>query len=79
VEPGDKAILYTDGIPETTSPSDQEFGADLFKGFLESNHNLRADMFANLSFDELAGWSEHPTGQEQQDDLTLLVIDFQSP
>ena len=43
VEPGDKAVLYTDGILETRSPSEQEFGLDLFKGFLESNHNLRAD------------------------------------
>ena len=78
VEPGDKAILYTDGIPETTSPSEQEFGADLFKGFLESNHSLRADMFADLLLDELSSWSEHPRGQGQPDDLTLLVIDFKS-
>ena len=78
VEPGDKAVLYTDGIPETTSPSEQEFGADLFKGFLESHHDMKADMFADLLFDELACWSENPKGQGQQDDLTLLVIDFQS-
>ena len=26
LEPGDKAVLYTDGILETTSPSEQEFG-----------------------------------------------------
>jgi phosphoserine phosphatase RsbU/P len=78
VEPGDKAILYTDGIPETTSPSEQEFGADLFKGFLESNHSLRADVFADLLLDELSGWSENPKGQGQQDDLTLLVVDFKS-
>jgi serine phosphatase RsbU (regulator of sigma subunit) len=78
VEPGDKAILYTDGIPETTSPAEQEFGVDLFKGFLESNHNLGAEKFADLLLDELAGWLEHPKGQGQQDDLTLLVVDFKS-
>jgi phosphoserine phosphatase RsbU/P len=78
VEPGDKAILYTDGIPETTSPSEQEFGPDLLKGFLESNHDLGADVFADLLFDELADWSEHPKGQGQQDDVTLLAIDFKS-
>jgi len=79
VEPGDKAILYTDGVLETASPSEQEFGADLLKGFLESNHNLRTEMFADSLLDELSAWSEHPKGQGQQDDLTLLVIDFQSP
>jgi phosphoserine phosphatase RsbU/P len=78
VEPGDKAILYTDGIPETTSPSEQEFGADLFKGFLESNHNLKADTFADSLLDELSSWSEHPKGHGQEDDITLLVIDFLS-
>jgi phosphoserine phosphatase RsbU/P len=78
VEPGDKAVLYTDGILETRSPSDQEFGLDLFKGFLESNHNLTADKFADLVLDELANWSEHPKGNGQDDDITLLAIDFQS-
>jgi len=76
VEPGDKAILYTDGISETTSPSDQEFGVDLFKGFLESNHGLGAGKFADSLLDELSNWSEHPQGQSQEDDITILAIDF---
>ena len=78
VEPGDKAVLYTDGILETRSPSEQEFGLDIFKGFLESNHNLTADKFADLVLDELANWSEHPKGSGQDDDITLLAIDFES-
>jgi phosphoserine phosphatase RsbU/P len=78
LETNDKVILYTDGIPETTSPSDQEFGVDLLKGFLESNHELRADVFADSLLHELSGWSEHPAGQGQGDDITLVVIDFQS-
>jgi serine phosphatase RsbU (regulator of sigma subunit) len=76
VEPGDKAVLYTDGILETRSPSEQEFGADLLAGFLESNHDLKADMFADLLLDQLSAWSEHPKGEGQQDDVTLLAIDF---
>jgi sigma-B regulation protein RsbU (phosphoserine phosphatase) len=78
VEPGDKVVLYTDGILETKSPSEQEFGLDLFKGFLESNHNLRADLFADSLLDVLSAWSEHPKGHGQEDDITLLAIDFQS-
>jgi phosphoserine phosphatase RsbU/P len=79
VEPGDKVVLYTDGILETKSPSEQEFGLDLFKGFLESNHNLRGDLFAESLIDELSNWAEHPKGQGQGDDITFLTIDFQSP
>jgi sigma-B regulation protein RsbU (phosphoserine phosphatase) len=76
VEAGDKAVLYTDGILETRSPSEQEFGPDLFKGFLESNHNLGAEMFADAFLEELSAWSENPQGQRQEDDITLLAIDF---
>jgi sigma-B regulation protein RsbU (phosphoserine phosphatase) len=78
VEPGDKAVLYTDGILETRNPSKQEFGLDLFKGFLESNHNLTADKFVDLLLEELGNWSEHPKGNGQDDDITLLAIDFES-
>ena len=78
IEPGDKAVLYTDGILEARSPSEQEFGPDLLKGFLETHHNLTAEKFADSLLNELAGWSEHPTGQGQKDDITLLAIDFLS-
>ena len=77
LEPGDKAVLYTDGILETVSPSKEEFGADLFRGFLESNHNLKADTFADSFLDELTRWSERPKENGQEDDITLMVIDFQ--
>jgi sigma-B regulation protein RsbU (phosphoserine phosphatase) len=78
VEPGDKVVLYTDGILETRSPSKQEFGGDLFKGFLESNHNLNAETFADSLLDELSVWSGHPRGNGQEDDITLLALDFLS-
>jgi phosphoserine phosphatase RsbU/P len=78
VQPGDKVVLYTDGILETRSPSKEEFGPDLFKAFLESNHNLKADKFADLMLEELTAWSENHKGNGQDDDITLLVIDFQT-
>jgi len=78
VEPGDKVVLYTDGILETRSPSKQEFGGDLFKGFLESKHNLNAEAFADSLLDELSVWSGHPRGNGQEDDITLLALDFLS-
>jgi sigma-B regulation protein RsbU (phosphoserine phosphatase) len=76
IEAGDKVILYTDGIVETESPSQQGFGVDLFKGFLQSHHELRANLFADSLLDELSNWSEHPRGQGQQDDITFLTLDF---
>ena len=76
LQPGDKAVLCTDGILETRSPSEQEFGAELFKGFLESHHSAGAEIFADSFLAELFGWSEHPQGHGQEDDLTLLVMNF---
>jgi hypothetical protein len=64
---------------ETKSPSEEEYGSDLLKGFLVSNHDLKADMFADLLFDELRGWSERTKGDGQEDDITLLVIDSKNP
>jgi CheY-like chemotaxis protein len=78
VQPGDKAVLYTDAVLEIGSPSEQEFGMDLFEGFLESNHNLTADKFADSLLAELSDWLEHPKGNGQEDDITPLAIDFQS-
>jgi sigma-B regulation protein RsbU (phosphoserine phosphatase) len=78
VEPGDKAVLYTDGILEARSPSDQEFGMDLLKGFLESNYDLTAGKFADSLLHKLSGWSQVPMKHGREDDITLLAMDFQS-
>ena len=36
-------------------------------------------MFVDSFLGELFGWSEHPQGQGQEDDLTILVIEFREP
>lgn len=78
VEPGDKAVVYTDGILESKNPSEEMFGVDRFKQFLDSNHTLGADQFVDSLLEELARWSGHPTGHGQQDDITVLTIDFKN-
>jgi serine phosphatase RsbU (regulator of sigma subunit) len=76
VEPGDRAVLYTDGILETMNSSNQEFGVVLFKQFLERNHSLGAELLADALLDELSRWSGHAKGENQQDDITLLAVNF---
>jgi serine phosphatase RsbU (regulator of sigma subunit) len=78
VEPGDKAVVYTDGILEARNPSEEMFGVDLFKQFLNSNHTLDPNQFADSLLEDLARWSGHPTGHGQEDDITVLAIDFKS-
>jgi len=76
VQAEDRVVLYTDGIPETTSPSEKEFGTARFIEFMEKNQSLTVDQFAEGLLDELSRWSEQPRGQGQQDDITVLTIDF---
>src|SRR5260370_42172273 len=78
VEPGDRCVLYTDGIPETRNPSQEVFGVDRFKRFLETYQSFGADQFADSLLDELSRWSGQPKGQGQDDDITLLAIHFKT-
>jgi phosphoserine phosphatase RsbU/P len=75
LEVGDRSVLYTDGIPECRNPSQEEFGTGRFLDFMERNHHLEANQFADALMDGLSRWSEHPPGQGQRDDITLLTID----
>jgi sigma-B regulation protein RsbU (phosphoserine phosphatase) len=78
LEPGDRCVLYTDGVLETSSPSDEEFGIGRFMQLIESKHKLGAEQFIDALLDELSRWSGHPRGEGQQDDITVLVIDFKN-
>jgi len=75
---GDRGVLYTDGIPETKNPSQEEFGTARFKRFMESNQGLAVDQFADGLLDELSRFSQQPRGEGQQDDITVLTIDFKN-
>jgi phosphoserine phosphatase RsbU/P len=76
---GDRSVLYTDGIPETKNPSEEEFGTERFLRFIERSHGLAADQFIDALLDELSRWTGRPRGDGQQDDITILAIDFKSP
>jgi phosphoserine phosphatase RsbU/P len=73
---GDWVLLYTDGIPETTNPSDEQFGLSRIKHFLQTNHDLQADQFVDRFLNELSIYSGSASGREQEDDITFLAIHF---
>jgi phosphoserine phosphatase RsbU/P len=76
---GDWGILYTDGIVEMTNSSEEPFGADRFRLFLETHHDLSAAKFVDALLDELACWSDRQSGRESEDDLTLLALHLNAP
>jgi phosphoserine phosphatase RsbU/P len=73
---GDWGVLYTDGILEMTDPSEEQFGIDRFRQYLESNQGLGTEQFVDGLLDELSRWSDRASGREPEDDVT--VVAFQS-
>jgi phosphoserine phosphatase RsbU/P len=73
-QPGDRFVLYTDGILEAANQSDEQFGASRFMSFMENHKGLRSDQFADAFLDEISRWTGQGAEVGQQDDITLLVI-----
>jgi serine phosphatase RsbU (regulator of sigma subunit) len=45
--------------------------------FIENNKQLAADQFAQTFLTELSRWTNQTAAEQgQQDDITLLVVDF---
>lgn len=73
---GDRCLLYTDGLPESKSTTGEEFGIVRCTKFLESNPHLNATALADKLLAEIARWSARASGASQDDDMTLVVVDF---
>jgi phosphoserine phosphatase RsbU/P len=74
LQPGDRFLLYTDGIPEASNSAQEFFGEDRLKAFVEDGDSLAADAFADALLARLAQWSGS-SGGTQTDDITLVVVD----
>jgi phosphoserine phosphatase RsbU/P len=77
LQQGDRYVLFTDGLPESASAKEEEFGLSRCKQFLESHSRLPPAALADALLSEIARWSSRSSGRLQQDDMTLIVIDCQ--
>jgi len=75
LEPGDRIVLYTDGIVEATNPSGEQFGMKRLKNILKEASVPTAGQFADAVLDGLARWTERSPGEGHSDDITLLTVD----
>ncbi len=55
----------------------EQFGIDRVMRFMEDHKKFGAEQFAERLVAQLSRWSGQTAEQAQQDDITLLVIDFQ--
>ena len=76
VGPGDRCLLYTDGVLEASNIAREEFGKSRCKEFLQSRRSIPAADFAEQLLVSVAAFSGCNSGRPQEDDITLLVLDF---
>jgi serine phosphatase RsbU (regulator of sigma subunit) len=75
--PGTRCILYTDGIVEAKNSAHEEFGSSRLLSYVEDHSNLAAAALVAELFTELAHWSGRADGYPHEDDITLIVVDFE--
>lgn len=68
--PGDRVILFTDGVTEACNPSGEEFGEARLLQLLKDHRALSADQLQAKILAAVAAFS----GSRWQDDATLVVL-----
>ncbi len=71
--PGDRLVLYTDGITEYRGSNRRPFGMTGLRQFIDSMRNVDANEFVEELFKELVAYGAN---KEPSDDATILVIDY---
>lgn len=71
LEPGDRLLLYTDGIVEAADASEAEFSPARLKQILAATQDQTAQQAADAIIQAVQQWAK-----SQDDDLTVLVCDF---
>ena len=68
--PGDRVLLYSDGVSELMNPVNEEFGMERLETWLRVNAHLWSEDAIRSLADAL---EVHRAGQQQSDDITILT------
>lgn len=71
LEPGDRLLLYTDGVVEAHNQKDELYGEDRLKAVLESTRDCPGDQVLARVFEDVSAYA---TGVPQFDDITMVVL-----
>jgi len=71
LNPGEKLLLFTDGIPEAMNKNDVEYSDERLESFLINNNNCNANDFINNLVSDVR---THTEDTPQSDDITALFL-----
>lgn len=72
--PGDKLVLYTDGLVETVNKEKKPYSKERLKNFISRHHKWNASNLTRKIIEDVKRYSEHIN-----DDITILTIDVLRP
>ena len=73
LEPGNRLLLYTDGITEATDSNNALYGEERLKSFMNSHQSLKPDEMLRGIKTDIDGF----VGEASQfDDMTMLMLDY---
>ncbi len=78
LSPGDRLVLYTDGLTEALDAADEMFGEERLGAFVREHAKLAIEPFCDALLDELRRFTAGRGELALDDDLTLVVVDVQS-
>jgi sigma-B regulation protein RsbU (phosphoserine phosphatase) len=73
VRPGDRFLLYTDGVTEPENDKGDSFGDYMLDQVVRNNQSYPPAELSDQLLSEIRAWQ--PSSTTQQDDITLIVID----
>ena len=71
LEPGDRLLLYTDGVVEAHDQNNKLYGEDRLKSMVDSTRDLPGETVLERIFDDVG---EFAAGVPQFDDITMVVL-----
>ncbi|TSA23811.1 MAG: HAMP domain-containing protein [Bacteroidetes bacterium] len=74
LQPGDRLVLYTDGVTEAINVEEELFGE---KRLIDVLHTHRSSDVPELVKEVVASIHDFSKGVEQADDITLLILGYQ--
>lgn len=76
LNPGDTAIIFTDGVTDALSVQNESFGADRVKEAILGDSALLADAYTPQEIGKrlIAAVQKHSAGQYQNDDIAVVVF-----